>query len=67
MRIVKRYGLIVCSECKRAWGINLSQKTTKCPQCSKLYNVSQRKIFYHTSDLRELQIIIAKIQEKLLK
>jgi hypothetical protein len=65
--IVKRYGVIVCSECKRAWGINLSQKTAKCPQCGKIYNVAQRKIFYHTSDLRELQLAIAKIQEKLIK
>jgi PHP family Zn ribbon phosphoesterase len=64
---VKRYGVIVCSKCKRAWGINLLQKTSKCPQCGKIYNVAQRKIFYRTSDLRDLQIVIAKLQEKLLK
>jgi hypothetical protein len=64
---VKRYGAIVCSKCKRAWGIDLSQKTTKCPQCAKLYNVAQRKIFYRTSNFRELQLAIAKIQEKLIK
>ena len=64
---VKRYGVIVCSECKRAWGINLLQKTAKCPQCGKRYNVAQRKIFYRTLDLRELQIAIAKTQEKLIK
>ena len=62
---VKRYGVIVCSDCKRAHGIDLSRKTAKCPQCRKIYNVTQCKIFYHTSDLRELQIAIAKTQEKI--
>jgi hypothetical protein len=64
---MKRYGVTVCSECKRVWGIGLSQKTAKCPQCGKIYNVAQRKIFYRTSDLRKLQIVIAKIQVKLMK
>jgi predicted RNA-binding Zn-ribbon protein involved in translation (DUF1610 family) len=64
---MKRYGVTVCSECKRVWGIDLSQRTAKCPQCGKIYNVAQRKIFYQTSDLRKLQIVIAKIQVKLMK
>jgi hypothetical protein len=64
---VKWYGVIACSECRRVWGIELLQKTAKCPQCGKIYNVAQRKIFYRTSDIRELQIAVAKIQEKLIK
>lgn len=64
---VKRYGVIVCSECKRAWGIELLQKTAKCPICGKRYSVARRKIFYRASDLRELQLAIARIQEKLIK
>ncbi len=64
---VKRYGIIVCYECKRAWGIDLLQKTAKCLICSKRYSVARRKIFYRTSDLRELRLDIAKIQEKLIK
>jgi len=62
----KKYGVIVCSECKRAWGIDLLHKTTKCPRCSRRYTVKQRKIFYRTSDLRKLQLAVAKIQEKLI-
>jgi DNA-directed RNA polymerase subunit RPC12/RpoP len=64
---LKIYGIIVCSKCKRAFGINLSQKTAKCPQCGKKNNISQRKIFYRTLDLKELQLAISKIQEKIIK
>jgi hypothetical protein len=64
---LKIYGIIVCSKCKRAWGINLSQKTSKCPQCGKKSNVSQRKILYQTLDLKDLQKAIARIQEKIIK
>jgi len=64
---LKIYGVIVCSKCKRAWGISLSQKTGKCPQCGKKINVSKQKIFYRTLDLRDLQQAISKIQEKLIK
>jgi anaerobic ribonucleoside-triphosphate reductase len=64
---LKIYGIIVCSKCKRSWGINLSQKTSKCPQCGKKNNVSQRKIPYQTLDLKDLQKAIARIQEKITK
>ena len=64
---VKKYGVIVCSECNRAWGIDLSQKTAKCPQCGKENDVSKKKILYQTLDLRELQQAISKIQEKIIK
>jgi acetyl-CoA carboxylase beta subunit len=63
---VKRYGVIVCSSCKRAWGVDLTQKTTRCIQCRKTYTISQRKIIYHTSDLKKLRIYIAKINKKLV-
>jgi uncharacterized CHY-type Zn-finger protein len=64
---VARYGVIVCSNCKRAWGIELLKKTSKCPQCSKIYNVNQCKIFYHTSNLKKLQTAVAKVQVMILK
>jgi hypothetical protein len=61
----KRYGIVACSKCKRAWGIKLSQKQTICPQCRKKYNILNLKILYKTSNLKELQLYIAKFQEKL--
>ena len=61
---MKRYGAIVCSNCKLAWGIDLLQKTTRCPHCGKTYNISKRKIFYQTQDLKKLKIYISKMNEK---
>jgi len=61
------YGVVVCPKCKRSWGVKLSQKTTKCPQCGKSYKISMLKIFYKTFDLRKLQIAVAKTQKKLLQ
>lgn len=59
-----RYGVIVCSHCKRAWGIDLSQKTSSCPLCNKKYTIEERKIFYHTSNLKKLRSYISKINMK---
>ena len=63
----KRYGVIACSRCKRAWGIDLSQDTTKCPACGKKYIVQHRKVIYCTSDLKRLQRAVGHIQEQIVK
>jgi hypothetical protein len=64
---IKKYGVVVCSDCKRAWGADLMQKTTKCPICGKKYRLASRKILYQTSNIQELQLAISKIQENLVK
>jgi len=63
---IKRYGVIICSNCKRAWGIDLYKKTARCPQCRKTYTIEKCKIFYQTSDLKKLRIYIAKVNMKLV-
>jgi predicted nucleic-acid-binding Zn-ribbon protein len=60
----KKYGVIVCSNCKLAWGIDLSYKIISCPKCRKKYNIKERKIFYQTSDLKKLRVYISKINMK---
>jgi len=64
--ILKRYGVIVCSDCKRALGIDLYKKTTRCPQCRKTYNIEKCEILYQTSDLKKLRTYIAKMNKKLV-
>jgi hypothetical protein len=69
VKIIKkgRYGVVVCSNCKHSWGIDLSHKNSKCTKCNKIYSVKKLKILYRTSNLKELQKAIAKIQEKIIK
>jgi hypothetical protein len=50
-----KYGIIVCPNCKKAKGIQLTNKTTRCGRCNKTINLEKVRILYETnveSDLR---------------
>jgi len=49
------FGVIVCSGCKKAKGVNLSSKTTKCIRCGKTLNLEKLKILYKTTSRQKLQ------------
>ena len=50
-----KYGVIVCSKCKKAKGVNLSYKTTKCVVCGRVLKLKQSKIFYETDSENKLR------------
>ena len=50
-----KFGIIVCSKCKRAKGVNLSFKTTKCIRCNKVLKISQMKLLYETNSEQQLR------------
>ena len=50
-----RFGVIVCPGCKKAKGVNLSSKTTKCIRCGKTLNLEKLKILYETTSRQKLQ------------
>jgi len=50
-----RFGVIVCPKCKRAKGVDLSYKTTKCIKCNKTLEIKGMKILYKTNSEIELR------------
>jgi uncharacterized protein YeeX (DUF496 family) len=50
-----KFGVIVCPNCKKVKGVELSCKTTKCPRCGKVLRLENLKIFYKTDSQEELQ------------
>jgi hypothetical protein len=56
-----RYGVVVCPNCKKAKGFELSSKTTKCPICNKTLKIDKLKIFYKTDSQVKLRNAIGLI------
>lgn len=50
-----KFGVVVCPNCKKVKGVELSCKTTKCPRCGKVLRLENLKIFYKTDSQEELQ------------
>jgi len=50
-----RFGVIVCPKCKKAKGVNLSFKTTKCIRCNKTLEIKKIKILCKTDSEVELR------------
>jgi len=50
-----KYGIVVCSKCKRAKGFLLSNKTTRCVVCGKVLNIKKQKIMFKTDSQIEMQ------------
>lgn len=60
-----KYGVIVCSKCKKAKGVMLSSKTTKCIRCGKILYLDKVKIFYKTNSEYKLRQSLGIINAKL--
>ncbi len=55
------YGVIVCSECRKARGVSLSSKSTQCTHCGAKLDVRTAKIMFKSEDqaaIREAMGII---------
>ncbi len=50
-----KFGVIVCSKCKKVKGVDLASKTTKCHRCGKILTINKLKIFYKTDSQEKLQ------------
>ena len=60
-----KFGIIVCPNCKKVKGVDLSCETTKCPQCSKVLRLKNLKIFYKTNSMEKLQQAIGLVNAEL--
>jgi hypothetical protein len=50
-----KFGIIVCPRCKKAKGVDILSKTTKCIGCGKTLRLDTLKILYKTDSRQELQ------------
>lgn len=48
------FGVIICSKCNRARGVDLSVKTSKCPGCGLHSEVDRMHTYFQTDDQLEL-------------
>jgi len=59
-----KYGVIVCSKCKMAKGVILSNKTTKCNRCGKVIKLDKVRILFKTNTINELKNYIGKTNSR---
>jgi phage FluMu protein Com len=59
-----RLGVIVCPRCKQVKGVDLSKKTSKCPRCGHMLNLTKLKIFYETDSQDKLREAIGLLNAK---
>jgi PHP family Zn ribbon phosphoesterase len=43
-----KFGIVVCSRCKKAKVVDLSRETTKCHRCGKVLRLEKLRILYET-------------------
>ncbi|UCF11875.1 MAG: hypothetical protein JSW06_07450 [Thermoplasmatales archaeon] len=60
-----KFGVIVCPNCKKVKGVDLSCKTTKCSRCGKALLLENLKIFYKTDSVGKLQQAIGLVNAEL--
>jgi hypothetical protein len=56
-----RFGVIQCSNCKTARGIELDSKTAQCPRCGKKMNVKKARILSNVATEKELVWEVARL------
>jgi hypothetical protein len=62
-----KYGIVVCSKCKKAKIVDLSYKTTKCIICKKTLNISKINISYKSDSQKQIRQVIGKINSEIMK
>jgi hypothetical protein len=60
-----KYGIIVCSKCKKAKGVDLSFKTTRCIRCNKAIKLDKVRILYKTNSEQELRCYLGLVNADL--
>ncbi|UCD92854.1 MAG: DUF1922 domain-containing protein [Methanobacteriota archaeon] len=58
------FGVVVCSRCKRARGVDLRSKTARC-QCGNQIQLKEAKKFFESNDQREIASAVGKLNAEL--
>jgi len=52
---MEKYGIVVCSRCKKVKAFDLSSKKTKCFRCNKNISLEKAVILHKSNSLEEIQ------------
>ncbi|MFQ5883464.1 MAG: DUF5817 domain-containing protein [Thermoplasmata archaeon] len=58
------YGVVVCSRCRRARGVDLRNKTARC-QCGKEIQLKEAKKFFESNSQREIAAAVGRLNAEL--
>lgn len=58
------YGVVVCSRCKKARAVNLSQKTSTC-ECGSRVPIQQSKAYFESDSQREVAEAVRQMNARL--
>jgi len=61
----EKYGIIVCTNCRFAKVVDLSNKSTKCNHCGKNLKIKKMKIHYKTNSQSEASWAVGRINAKM--
>ena len=50
-----KFGVIVCPQCKKAKGVILTSKTSRCTRCGKILKLEKIRIIYKTDSEHRLR------------
>jgi hypothetical protein len=60
-----KFGIIVCPKCKKAKGVDLCNKTSKCFRCNKVIELKKIRILYRTNSQQKLRHSLGLINSEL--
>ncbi len=60
-----RYGVVVCTRCGNAKGVDMGSTTTQCPHCRKRLVVKILKVFYRSDSQTEIAGVVGELNAKL--
>ncbi len=60
-----RYGVVVCTKCSNAKGIEMGTKTTKCPHCRKRLSVKKLKVFFRSDSQKHIAHLVGELNAKI--
>lgn len=63
----KKYGIIVCQNCKYAKAVDLSNKTAKCSHCGKNLKIKKMKVYFESGSQKETSWAVGRLNAKLKK
>ncbi|MBC7108098.1 MAG: DUF1922 domain-containing protein [Methanomassiliicoccales archaeon] len=58
------FGVVICPNCNRPRGVNLSAKKAMCPACGKHIDLKRAKIYFETDSEAELAEAVRKLSEQ---
>jgi len=58
------FGVVICPNCNRPRGVNLSARKAMCPACGKYIDLRRTKIYFETDSETELAEAVRKLSEQ---